>query len=1041
MKKYLSKWASHIVMMCTVVAFTSALIGCLEKDIPFIEVNHGVLELSPKAYKEVIEIKTNTTWNVDSDAAWCRIIRGSGSLAGSFDVAVDENLGTASRNATVTITGKDCSTTIIVRQAGSDVNLEVSEEDVEFYKNAESQKILVFSNHTWSASSSKDWCTVSKITTDDGSYLTISVTENNTGNPRSAIITVSSTRDGKSFVKNITVEQGYVSAAMIVSPNEKTVGSLTEKFKVTVISSAKWNISIDSDWLSIDKSTGDGDATITVSVTNNNTSKERAGVITFYTESEGDKREFRTVTVTQRIDEYYLEVPNTEYLMPKESGLLEVRYLLSGANCTIEASSNATWITPSVHDGYISVAIAENTTSKERIAILSINTVGQSGAPIVKEVTITQTATDNILDILVSEITLNPMGETYFVVLQTNTEFGIHTTSSWFTAIKSGDGIEVSADMNLTNAAREGHITVYVTNTSGEQKSKVIKVTQSNADIKFETLPEKIVFSYNMGITNASLISTIGLWTLTNQDLPSWLTVSHISGAEGTTPIQISVVRNNYVRERSYELIFKNSLTGQTAILSVQQTKDPAIALADYKYLGMGYDAAGEYAIDRYVRAQIFDWRKLEEKNYLAGVTSHNTTTESRIYGKTIEEYQNNMSVNAGISGNYSGFSASVKVSYSKEAYSSAENEFSTFRSVTQKQSVQLHNNITAEDLMECLTDDFKRDIETMSPDNLFKKYGTHVIGGFIMGGSLDYSMTADRSSMSTIVDWGVAVEAGYSSASAGINVSAAYNQYDATKKESSNFEEKLLVRGGQSQNASSFGTPEAHNAWLASLSEPNTWVLVDYYGPKLYNIWDFAGDRKDKIQAAAEAWLEAEPFTQESTHKTLQIYADYMYILMEDTAVPTDNHTEIRHTMHITVPPQAEQQFSINYSQNNLLEYNNRNAGVQSLVRTDHQTSVYNLSKLKTHTITLRIDGFEWGQLPSESNRPFSANVTFTYNRETGRWKGDMFNLPSGYDNMTVSNPTDWSDGTTTIYVKCTGGGTSSGAERMVYRFRFIWN
>ena len=1263
MKHYLSKLHVPVFLMCIIAATALIITGCTEKDLSFINVNNGALELTSAAHKEVIEIKTNTKWNVNSDAAWCRIIRGTGSLAGSFDVIIDENVDVQSRSAIVTVAGDDCSATVLVRQAGAGVNLAVSQENIEFYKNAETQIISVFSNNDWSVTSSNDWCTVSKTTGTGNDNFTISVLANNTGNTRSALITVSSVSNGKTSVCNINVSQATVVATISVSPNEKVVGSAPENFTLTVLSSVKWNASVDSGWLSIDKTTGDGDATIKVSTSVNNTKSERKGIITIYTEgesgnrqtriitvtqgvgsatlsispgekalastaeefivtvlssgkwnasvdsnwlsidkttgdgdatikvsasensanserkgvitiyaegdgglretrivpitqgakgsaalsvspsektvastaeefnvtvlssgkwdasidsdwfvidkstgngdatikvsvnanntnnerngvitvyaegggglretrivsitqgakgsailnvspsektvastaeefnvtvlssgkwnasvdsdwfvidkstgngdatikvsvnanntnsnregtiiihteSEGGKREVRTVTITQGISKHYLEIPITEYLIPKDSALFEVKYLLSGYNCTIETTSNATWVTPTVYDGFIEIVVTENTGKEERTAILSVNTVGQSDAPTIRTVTIKQAATNNILELSVSEITLNSMGETANVKLSTNTSFDTHTTAPWITITKLSGAIEITANMNTTGETRVGYITVSVGGTSGEQKSKTVKVTQSHADVDFKFEPSMHTFDYNQGSQSIVLKSTIGNWAIETpiQNIPKWISVSSTSGI-GSTPINITVTRNTYVRNRNFDLIFKNALTGLTAILSIQQSKDPAIVLADYKYLGMGYDAAGEYAVDRYVRAQIFDWGKLEEKGYLAGVTSHNMTEESYIYGNSIAQYQNNMSASANVSGGIKGFSASVKTNFSATSYSSSENEFATFRSVTQKQSVQLHTNITVANLMECLTDEFKADIATMTTDNLFQKYGTHVIGGFIMGGTLDYSMTADKSSMSTSIDFGAAVQAGFNFASSGISTGVEYNQYNATKLQASNFEERLLVRGGQSQQASSFGSQAAHDQWLASLSEPSTWVLTDYSGPKLFNIWDFAGSRKAEIQTAAGVWLAKETFVPVSTHKTLRFTATSLSYLQDDAG----SEAEVLLQAFITVPPGAETTFI------NLLETNVPDQGGIYTFPSSYSTPSYSLSYRKAHAVTLRITGTETDVTNSDD---FSGSFTLTYNPTTDAWS-----LPSG---VTISN------------------------------------
>ena len=1028
MRKYLSKLKVPAFLMCIIAVATLILTGCNEDDFSFINVNTGALELTSAAHKEVIEIKTNTAWSVSSDATWCRIIRGTGSLAGSFDVVIDENPYILTRSAIVTVSGKDCSTTVVVRQAGSGANLSISQENVEFYKDAETQKISVFSNHEWYVSSSNSWCTVSRSAGVGNDDFTISVSANNTGNSRSALIVVSTESNGQTFMRSINVSQTTVASSISVSPNEKVLASEAEDFNITVLSSASWNASVDSGWLSIDKTAGVGDDVIKVSASVNNTNGERKGVITIYAEGEGGVRVARIVTVTQGSGKYYLEIPITEYLMPKEAGQVDVKYLLAGHNCTIEATSNATWATPVVQNGSIRVTVTANTSAEVRAATISVNTVGQSGAPTIKTITITQSASNNFLELLIDNITLNSMGETANVRVSTNTGFETHTTSTWISVVKTGNDITISANMNTTGETRIGYITVSMSGT-GEQNSKIIKVTQLHADVQFKFEPAMHTFDYNQGSQSIVLNSTIGNWAIETptQNIPTWISVSSTSGI-GSTPINITVTRNTYVRNRNFDLIFKNALTGQTAILSIQQSKDPAIVLADYKYLGMGYDVAGEYAVDRYVRAQIFDWSKLEEKGYLAGVTSHNMTEESYIYGQTITEYQNSMSANASVSGNYAGFSASVKASYSQSSYSSAENEFATFRHITQKQSVHLHTNVTAAELMECLTNEFKADIATMTTDNLFRKYGTHVIGGFVMGGSLDYSMTADRSSMSSSVDWGIAVEAGYNSAAAGINVGVEYNQYNATKTQAANFEERLLVRGGQSQNASSFGSQAAHDQWLSSLSDPSTWVLVDYYGPKLFDIWDFAGSRRAEIEAAARAWCARDPFNPTSTHKTLAIEVTLMYILMDDNpAAPTDTSSEIAFQMFITPPTSAETLF-INYPLTTGLHDDGASNSIY------YKSPNYTFSTLKTQVLKLRVEGYEDD---SSGDDYFYSTAQLTYNPISTKWEG----------NLVDRNGSTWVARSVALgnndifYVMCTENNNGTGDQRVVFQCKLLWN
>ena len=75
-------------------------------------------------------------------------------------------------------------------------------------------------------------------------------------------------------------------------------------------------------------------------------------------------------------------------------------------------------------------------------------------------------------------------------------------------------------------------------------------------------------------------------------------------------------------------------------------------------------------------------------------------------------------------------------------------------------------------------------DIDNMAATDLFLKYGTHVITGFVLGGSLDYSMSADVSVMEEAVDWGIATSGGFELLSMGGSASVEFSSYEKMRNE-----------------------------------------------------------------------------------------------------------------------------------------------------------------------------------------------------------------------------------------------------------------
>lgn len=869
-----------------------------------------------------------------------------------------------------------------------------TEGDIEMESDGGAFTIEVKTNQSWTAVSDADWCVIEGG--GDGSYkgeFVVKVSANTGSESRSANITIT----GGICTEAVTVIQACDDADFSVSASSISFLNTADTCRLSINSNYPWTAASSSGWCTLSDGAGDGDAIVEVTAKANDTGEERKATITFTVKTDG-KSISRTVDVVQSEDSFWLKLPLTEFTAGKDEGRIEIPYLIQGQGIDVECHAGAEWITvESVADGSAILKLAENNTGSDRTADIAFNTKGQNREPAVCIAHVTQLCEESVLDILVTEVTLISTGEELRLPFITNGQVDIKSSSDWCMASVQGNDIVIMAEMN-TQEDRTAYVTVMVTEDSGNVLARTIKVFQPVAAMKFEFENPVITLSYDASTGYAQLLST-GEWMLNNttdSEIPAWLEVSPVSGT-GDAMLTLKVMKNQFNRERRTQLSFSNTLMNKSISLEVIQQGNPN-GIENYKYLGMGYDASGEYAVDSYVRNPVLDIDELMNKGYLADVININSTDERYIYGRTFEEYQKNLSVTAGISANYLGFSASVSTSFSSTSLSSQENEFSSFRHITEKQSYKILANLTAADLKECVIGRVQEDIDSMDPENLFLKYGTHVVTGFVLGGSLDYSMSADVSVMSSSIDWSIATSAGFRALAMGATASTEYSQYEQMTKEAANFESSLKARGGESQYASNNPnvTESTYNEWLASLSDPTKWVMVDYDGSQLIPIWDFASSsaRKTELENAARSYLAKPAITVSSTHRKISMKLLKVGYLGDDNGGSAEVYGEMWYEIdntgekglgsfgEIVIPDKSGEYPS---------HWNDFPGNIS--------TTIEKISIHKDHTLKIR---GEYGEADPGDDSYYNGSITLYYSASDMTWRIDSQTGPAIADGGT---------------------------------------
>lgn len=274
-----------------------------------------------------------------------------------------------------------------------------------------------------------------------------------------------------------------------------------------------------------------------------------------------------------------------------------------------------------------------------------------------------------------------------------------------------------------------------------------------------------------------------------------------------------------------------------------------------YQYIGRGYDAInGEYFSEKGIKNAILEF----DDNYIPSNEKNNSSDIKYSAGTTIVSYKKSFNQSVGVEAEFGGFGGGVDVGFSKESSSSSENGFAS----AYGNYMKWHEWLTPGQsklavLKEHLSLDFANDIndESVTPEELFRDYGTHVLIDTSVGGRFVMNFEVKKTDETTAESIKVAVKASYS------GVSGSSSTGNSSENSSSN--EKMTItgysRGGSSISFSSVeDATESWAEWTAYLNEnDDSWSLVEAKDTivnenKNTGIWLFANEenRRNAIKA-----------------------------------------------------------------------------------------------------------------------------------------------------------------------------------------------
>ncbi|MEN8224025.1 MAG: MAC/perforin domain-containing protein [Bacteroidota bacterium] len=272
--------------------------------------------------------------------------------------------------------------------------------------------------------------------------------------------------------------------------------------------------------------------------------------------------------------------------------------------------------------------------------------------------------------------------------------------------------------------------------------------------------------------------------------------------------------------------------------------------------LGSGYDVFDNYAEVLKVKAAILDVDALDA----AGLIEIKTVEESIFStksGTSIDEYSNSLSLSAGLSGGFKYFSGAIESNFHYSRYSYESYSFSTVKSMIQKTQLRIPIDVEVSALKPYLTVTARSKLNDpeVQPYSIFEIYGTHCLTGVILGGRLDYSVSAKTTDINQSIGIGLYAERSFSAG----GVSASSNQSIITEQEYNKYlssQQKIVkTYGGQSEFGQDIINEDDYDNWIASIDGRTVFCNFTEHG--LVPVWEFCDEqsRKDELMSAFESW------------------------------------------------------------------------------------------------------------------------------------------------------------------------------------------
>lgn len=436
-----------------VAALSFIFVGCGKSIVVSFE--SDTIEVGTQGGTVTVALSSNGDWTIDATPDWITVspMSGNGDVTLTLNVLVNETPQT--RTGEIKVSTKD-NTAVLNVQQGSGLYLSVSPTHMELEEEGGEFVVAVSSNISWMVSSLPDWVTCSQTHGEGDASVTVTVAPFDS---KTEVREVEVTFGNTEIVDVLRIVQvsGSLVGTLVVTPQIVEMAYSGESKPITVMCDEAWSATIDGDWVTLNKTQGEGNDELTVTVIENTQQEERGASIEFASASGNTA----TIKVIQEAapNPHYLNVSPTTLSFSNEGGNQEVAIECDEA---WTVNFNSDWATVSAlsgsGNGTLTITVDPNPLQQTRSLRFYVNSgsLGQSVVVDQEPGTIVPYATFNP-----NVINVAYTGEVVTLNLTSNIGWTLRS-SSWITLMTtSGDGdatFDIIVENNTTSEVRSGYV-------------------------------------------------------------------------------------------------------------------------------------------------------------------------------------------------------------------------------------------------------------------------------------------------------------------------------------------------------------------------------------------------------------------------------------------------------------------------------------------------------------------------------------------------------------------------------------------------------
>ncbi|MEI6695494.1 MAG: BACON domain-containing carbohydrate-binding protein [Bacteroidota bacterium] len=532
--------------------------------------------LNATACSDTFSISSSVNWVVTSNQTWLTVTPISGINNGVVNVIATANTGAVQREATVTISGTNASSTVVSKivhivqlsLTPSTLYLNVSRTNILLpSSNACTDTFAIASNANWTimvtgtanSTTIPTWLTVTPVAGSNNLIVNMAASANTTTAIRTALVKVTS----GTIIKTIEVKQPAASATLSYLNLSRTnillpsSNACTDTFAIN--SNANWTIMVTGTansttiptWLTVTPVAGSNNLIVNMAASANTTTAIRTALVKVTSGTIIKTIEVKQPAASATLS--YLNLSRTNILLPSSNACTDTFAINSNANWTIMVTGTAnsttipTWLTVTPIAGsnnlIVNMAASANTTTAIRTALVKV-----TSGTIIKTIEVKQptSAITPVSYLYVSRTNIllpssNACADTFAIASNVNWTVSVlpivstGNPISWLTVSPIAGSnnliINLSATANTTTAIRTALVKV----TSGT----IVKTIEVKQAAGLNTLPflnvsaTILTFDATPLVSKTFNITSNSGWIITSD--VNWLTYTPSNGNNNAT--------------------------------------------------------------------------------------------------------------------------------------------------------------------------------------------------------------------------------------------------------------------------------------------------------------------------------------------------------------------------------------------------------------------------------------------------------------------------------------------------------------------------